>query len=77
MVAPRLPHNGLGMGAARRITRIEADHGQPKLRPMHGVKPTAEPRSSSLSMPVPNIRRSHYELGVEEAENLRVLTALR
>jgi transposase-like protein len=60
------------------INRIEADHGQLKrrLRPMRGLKTelgaTVVITGHAI---VQNIRRGHYELGVEEATMLWVVAA--
>jgi IS6 family transposase len=57
---------------------IEADHGRLKarLRPMRGLKRLRSARVISAGHAfVQNIRRGHYELGVEEVANLRVLAA--
>jgi transposase, IS6 family len=57
---------------------IESDHGRLKsrLRPMRGLKqlPSARMISSGHAF-IQNIRRGHYELGVERVANLRVLAA--
>ena len=58
--------------------RIEADHGRLKsrLRPMRGLKQLRCARVISAGHAfIQNIRRGHYELGAEEAVNLRVLAA--
>jgi IS6 family transposase len=58
--------------------RIESDHGRLKSRlgPMRGLK---QPRCAQVISAghafVQNIHRGHYELGVEETVNLRVLAA--
>jgi IS6 family transposase len=58
--------------------RIEADHGQLKrrLRPMRGLKTD---RGATVIITghafVQDIRRGHYELGVEEPTTLRVVAA--
>jgi IS6 family transposase len=55
--------------------RVEADHGRLKARlpPMRGLK---QDRSTSIVIAghgfVQNLRRGHYELGVEERASLRV-----
>jgi transposase, IS6 family len=58
--------------------RIESDHGRFKLRlrPMRGLKNLrcAQVVSAGHAF-IQNIRRGHYELGVEETVNLRVLAA--
>jgi transposase-like protein len=57
---------------------IEADHGRLKarLRPMRGLKRTASTRRISLGHAlVQNLRRGHYELGVELPANRRVSAA--
>jgi IS6 family transposase len=57
---------------------IESDHGRLKsrLRPMRGLKQLRSAQVISAGHAfVQNIRRGHYELGVEEAVNLRVLAA--
>jgi transposase, IS6 family len=57
---------------------IEADHGRLKsrLRPMRGLKQLrcAQVISTGHAF-IQNIRRGHYELGTEQALNLRVLAA--
>jgi transposase-like protein len=57
---------------------IEADHGRLKsrLRPMRGLKrlPSARVISAGHAF-IQNIRRGHYELGVEEPTTLRVAVA--
>ena len=58
--------------------RIEADHGRLKsrLRPMRGLKQLRYARVISAGHAfIQNIHRGHYELGAEEAANLRVLAA--
>ena len=58
--------------------RIEADHGQLKrrLQPMRGLKTD---RGATVVITghafVQNIRRGHYELGIEEPTTLRVMAA--
>jgi transposase-like protein len=58
--------------------RVEADHGRLKarLRPMRGLK---QDRSARIVLAghalVQNLRRGHYELGVEEPASLRVAVA--
>jgi transposase, IS6 family len=57
---------------------IEADHGRLKsrLRPMRGLKRLRSARVISAGHAfIQNIRRGHYELGTEEAVNLRALAA--
>jgi transposase, IS6 family len=57
---------------------IEADHGRLKsrLRPMRGLKQLRCARVISAGHAfIQNIRRGHYELGVEEVVNLRVVAA--
>lgn len=58
--------------------RVEADHGRLKsrLRPMRGLKQLrcAQVISAGHAI-IQNIRRGHYELGIEEVENLRVQAA--
>ncbi len=57
---------------------IEADHGRLKarLRPMRGLKTAASTRRVSLGHAlVQNLRRGHYELGVELPANRRLATA--
>jgi IS6 family transposase len=56
--------------------RIEADHARLKsrLRPMRGLKQLRCARVISTGHAfIQNIRRGHYELGAEEAVNLRVM----
>jgi transposase, IS6 family len=58
--------------------RIEADHGQLKqrLRPMRGLKTDHGARIIIAGHAfIQNIRRGHYELGVDEAATLRVAAA--
>jgi transposase, IS6 family len=58
--------------------RIEADHGRLKsrLRAMRGLKQLRCARVITTGHAfIQNIRRGHYELGIEEPLNLRVLTA--
>jgi transposase-like protein len=58
--------------------RIEADHGQLKrrLRPMRGLKTELGATVVIIGHAfVQNIRRGHYELGVEEPTMLRVVAA--
>jgi len=58
--------------------RVEADHGRLKARlhPMRGLK---QDRSTRIVIAghgfVQNLRRGHYELGVEEPASLRVAVA--
>jgi transposase, IS6 family len=58
--------------------RIESDHGQVKsrLRPMRGLKQLrcAQVISTGHAF-IQNLRRGHYELGTEQAVNLRILAA--
>ncbi len=57
---------------------IEADHDRLKsrLRPMRGLKRVPSARAISAGHAfIQNIRRGHYELGVEEPATLRVMTA--
>ena len=57
---------------------IEADHGRLKsrLRPMRGLKQLRCARVISAGHAfVQNLRRGHYELGVKDIANLRVMTA--
>jgi hypothetical protein len=57
---------------------IDTDHGRLKarLRPMRGLTRLQSTRVISTGHAfVQNIRRGHYELGVEETVNLRVLAA--
>jgi IS6 family transposase len=57
---------------------VENDHGRLKarLRPMRGLK---QDRSARIVIPghalIQNIRRGHYELGVESAPRLRLAAA--
>jgi transposase-like protein len=58
--------------------RIEADHGRLKARPgpMRGLKDLRCTQVISAGHAfIQNIRRGHYELGIEETVNLRVLAA--
>jgi transposase, IS6 family len=58
--------------------RMEADHGQLKrrLRPMRGLKTDHGARIIFAGHAfIQNIRRGHYELGVDEAATLRVAAA--
>ncbi len=57
---------------------IEADHGRLKarLRPMRGLKTAVSMRRISLGHAlVQNLRRGHYELGVEVPANRRLAAA--
>ena len=57
---------------------IEADHGRLKsrLRPMRGLKRLRSVQVISLGNAfVQNLRRGHYELGVDQAVTLRVAAA--
>jgi transposase-like protein len=59
--------------------RIEADHGQlqRRLRPMRGLKTDQSARIIIAGHAfIQNIRRGHYELGVDEPVALRVMAAL-
>ena len=59
--------------------RMEADHGQLKrrLRPMRGLKSDHQARIVIAGHAfIQNIRRGHYELGVDKAATLRVAAAL-
>jgi transposase-like protein len=58
--------------------RMEADHGQLKqrLRPMRGLKTDQSARIIIAGHAfIQNIRRGHYELGVDEPMTLRVMSA--
>ncbi len=58
--------------------RMEADHGQLKrrLRSMRGLKTDQSARITIAEHAfIQNIRRDHYELGVDEPETLRVMAA--
>jgi IS6 family transposase len=58
--------------------RMETDHGQLKrrLRPMRGLKTDHRARLIIAGHAfIQNIRRGHYELGVDEAATLRVAAA--
>ena len=58
--------------------RMEADHGQLKrrLRPMRGLKSDHQARIIIAGHAfIQNIRRGHYELGVDQAVTLRVAVA--
>jgi IS6 family transposase len=58
--------------------RVEADHGRLKarLRPMRGLKTAASTRRISLGHAfVQNLRRGHYELGVEVPAKRRLAAA--
>jgi transposase-like protein len=58
--------------------RIEADHSRLKqrLRPMRGLKTDQSARIIIAGHAfIQNIRRGHYELGVDEAATLRVAAA--
>jgi transposase-like protein len=58
--------------------RMEADHGQLKrrLRPMRGLKTAHGARIIIAGHAfIQNIRRGHYQLGVDEAATLRVAAA--
>ena len=59
--------------------RMEADHGQLKrrLRPMRGLKTDQSARIIIAGHAfIQNIRRGHYELGVDEPVTLRVVAAV-
>ena len=59
-------------------TEWEADHGQLKrhLRPMGGLKTDQSARITIAGHAfIQNIRRGHYELGVDEPVTLRVMAA--
>ncbi len=59
--------------------RMEADHGQLKrrLRPMRGLKTNQSARIIIAGHAfIQNIRRGHYELGVDEPMTLRVMAAI-
>ena len=58
--------------------RIESDHGRLKsrLRPMRGLKRLRSARVISAGHAfIQNIRRGHYELGIEEPPTRRVIAA--
>jgi transposase-like protein len=58
--------------------RMEADHGQLKrrLRPMRGLKTDQSTRIIIAGHAfIQNIRRGHYELGVDEPVTVRVVAA--
>ena len=58
--------------------QMEADHGQLKrrLRPMRGLKTDQSARITIAGHAfIQNIRRGHYELGVDEPMTLRVMAA--
>jgi transposase, IS6 family len=58
--------------------RIEADHGRLKSRlwPMRGLKQLHSARVITIGHAfVQNLRRGHYELGIEEPTTLRVAAA--
>ncbi len=64
--------------ARRANNRIESDHSQLKarLRPMRGLKRVRSAQTVSLGHAfVQNVRRGHYELGVEAEPHLRVSAA--
>ncbi len=64
--------------ARRANNRIESDHSQLKarLRPMRGLKRLRSAQTVSLGHTfVQNVRRGHYELGVEAEPHLRVSAA--
>ena len=73
-VAPRAFHNT----AQYANNRVECDHGRLKarLRPMRGLKTD---RTASVVIAghalMQNVRRGHYELGIEAAPRLRVRDA--
>lgn len=55
--------------------RVECDHGRLKagLRPMRGTKRDHSARVITRgSVPVPNIRRGHYELGIDASRHFRI-----
>jgi transposase-like protein len=58
--------------------RVEADHGQLKrrLRPMRSLKTDHSAKIITAGHAfIQNIRRGHYELGVDESMTLRVVAA--
>jgi transposase-like protein len=57
--------------------RIEADHGRLKawLRPMRGSSRTQRQDRDAGHAFIQNVRRGHYELGVEAPANRRVAVA--
>jgi IS6 family transposase len=58
--------------------KVEADHGRLKarLRPMRGLKTVASAQLVCLGHAfVQNLRRGHYELGLEAAAERRLLEA--
>ena len=55
--------------------RIEADHGAPEAAPATDARPKKRPPSQDhhrWARIHPNIRRSHYKLGVDQAVSLRL-----
>nr|WP_278043896.1 DDE-type integrase/transposase/recombinase [Protofrankia symbiont of Coriaria ruscifolia] len=71
--------NERGQVDARRANnRIESDHSQLKagLRPMRGLKRLRSTQTVSSGRAfVQNVRRGHYELGVEAEPHLRLSAA--
>ncbi|KQC37868.1 DDE-type integrase/transposase/recombinase [Frankia sp. ACN1ag] len=64
--------------AARENNRIEADHGRLKarLRPMRGLKRLRSVQTISAGHAlVQNIRRGHYELGIDTNPQLKLAAA--
>jgi hypothetical protein len=58
--------------------KVEADHGRLKarLRPMRGLKTAAGMRRISLGLAfIQNVRRGHYELGLEASAEGRLAAA--
>ena len=58
--------------------RMETDHGQLKrrLRPMRGLKTDQSARITIARRAfIQNIRRGHYDLGIDEPVTLRVMAA--
>ena len=61
-----------------RTNPIETGHGRltSRLRPMRGLKqPRCAQAINAGHTFIQNIRRGHYELGIEEVVNLRVVAA--
>ncbi|KEZ35029.1 MULTISPECIES: IS6 family transposase [Frankia] len=64
--------------AARENNRIETDHGRLKarIRPMRGLKRLRSVQTVSAGHAlVQNIRRGHYELGIDSSPHLRLAAA--
>jgi IS6 family transposase len=64
------------LGQAERGVEVDHSRLKSRLRPMRGLKQLRCARVITTGHAfIQNIRRGHYELGVEEVANLRVLAA--